>query len=40
MIARGYDGEIKILNTFQVRTRDSLWLGGCIGLSAALVYFF
>ena len=39
MIARGYRGEIKILNTFQVRTRDYLWLGFCIGLSAALVCF-
>jgi cobalt/nickel transport system permease protein len=40
MIARGYQGEPKILNVFRVRTRDYLWLGFCIGLSAVLVYFF
>jgi len=40
MIARGYQGEVKILNTFRVRTRDYLWLAFCVGLSAALVYFF
>ena len=40
MIARGYQGEVKILNTFRVRTRDYLWLGFCVGLSAALVCFF
>jgi cobalt/nickel transport system permease protein len=39
MIARGYQGEIKILNPFRVRTRDYLWLGSCLGLTAALVYF-
>ena len=40
MIARGYQGEVKILNTFRVRARDYLWLGICVGLSAVLVYFF
>ncbi len=40
MVARGYQGEVKILNPFRVRTRDYLWLAFCIGLSAALVYFF
>jgi cobalt/nickel transport system permease protein len=40
MIARGYQGEIKILNTFQVRARDHLWLGFCIALSVGLGYFF
>jgi len=40
MIARGYQGEIKTLNTFRVRTRDYLWLAFCSGLSAALIYFF
>jgi cobalt/nickel transport system permease protein len=40
MIARGYQGEVKILNTFRVRARDYLWLGFCVGLSAVLVYFF
>jgi len=40
MIARGYQGEIKILNTFRVRTRDYLWLAFCAGLSTVLGYFF
>lgn len=40
MIARGYQGEVKILNTFRVRARDYLWLGFCIGLTATMVYFF
>ena len=40
MIARGYRGEIKILNAFRVRTRDYLWLGFSTGLTALLVFFF
>ena len=40
MVARGYQGEVKILIPFQVRTRDYLWLGLCLGLTATLVYFF
>jgi len=40
MIARGYQGEVKILNTFRVRNRDYLWLAFCLGSSAGLVYFF
>jgi len=40
MIARGYQGEVKILSTFRVRTRDYLWLGFCIGITATMVYFF
>ena len=40
MIARGYQGEIKILNPFRVRTRDYLWLASCIALTATLVYLF
>lgn len=40
MIARGYQGEVKILSVFRVRTRDYLWLGFCVTLSVALVYFF
>jgi cobalt/nickel transport system permease protein len=40
MIARGYQGEIKILQTFRMRARDYLWLAFCIGLTATLIYFF
>jgi cobalt/nickel transport system permease protein len=40
MVARGYQGEVRILIPFQVRLRDHLWLGFCVALSAALVYFF
>ena len=40
MISRGYQGEVKILDTFRVRTQDYLWLAFCIGLSGTLVYFF
>lgn len=40
MMARGYQGEVKILIPFRVRTRDYGWLGFCMTLSASLVYLF
>jgi cobalt/nickel transport system permease protein len=40
MVARGYQGEVKVLIAFQVRKRDYLWLGLCLGLTATIGYFF
>jgi cobalt/nickel transport system permease protein len=39
MVARGYQGEVRILSVFQIQKRDYLWLAFCAGLSALLIYF-
>jgi cobalt/nickel transport system permease protein len=37
MVARGYQGEVKILKDFQLRKRDFLWMGFCIVLAGLLI---
>jgi energy-coupling factor transporter transmembrane protein EcfT len=32
MIARGYQGEVRILSVFQLRPGDGLWMGGSVVL--------
>ena len=32
MIARGYQGEVRILSVFQLRPGDGLWMGGSVAL--------
>jgi cobalt/nickel transport system permease protein len=38
MVARGYQGEVRILSAFQPRQRDYLWIAFCAGLSVVLIY--
>jgi len=38
MMARGYQGEVRILSVFRVRKRDYLWMAFCAGLSGILIY--
>ena len=39
MMARGYQGEVRILSVFRIRQRDYLLMAFCTGLSGLLVYF-
>ena len=39
MIARGYQGEVRILSVFRIRKRDYLWMAFCAGLSGILIYW-
>jgi energy-coupling factor transporter transmembrane protein EcfT len=38
MMARGYQGEVRILSVFRIRKRDYLWMAFCVGLSGILIY--
>jgi cobalt/nickel transport system permease protein len=38
MMARGYQGEVRILSVFRIRKRDYLWMAFCAGLSGILIY--
>jgi cobalt/nickel transport system permease protein len=38
MMARGYQGEVRILSVFRIRKRDYLWMAFCAGLSGLLIY--
>ena len=38
MVARGYQGEVRILSVFRIRKRDLLWMVFCAGSSAFLIY--
>jgi cobalt/nickel transport system permease protein len=37
MVARGYQGEVKILRDFRLRRRDFLWMGFCIVLAGLFI---
>ena len=39
MMARGYQGEVRILSVFHIRKRDYCWMAFCAGLSGLLIYF-
>jgi len=39
MVARGYQGEVRILSSFRIRRRDFLWMAFCASLSGVLIYF-
>jgi cobalt/nickel transport system permease protein len=39
MMARGYQGEVRILSVFRIRKRDYLWTAFCVSLSGLLIYF-
>lgn len=39
MVARGYQGEVRILTVFQIQKKDYLWLAFCGCLSGFLIYF-
>ncbi len=39
MMARGYQGEVRILSVFHVRKKDYFWVAFCAGLSGLLMYF-
>lgn len=38
MLSRGFRGESVVLDHFQARARDWLWLGGCVTVISLLVY--
>ena len=38
MMARGYQGEVRILSVFRIRKRDYFWMAFCAGLSGILIY--
>ena len=38
MVARGYQGEVKILGGFQLRKKDFLWMGFCIVLATLFIF--
>jgi len=38
MMARGYQGEVRILSVFRIRKRDYFWMAFCVGLSGILIY--
>jgi cobalt/nickel transport system permease protein len=38
MVARGYQGEVRILSIFQIHKKDYLWLAFCTGLAGLLIY--
>jgi cobalt/nickel transport system permease protein len=37
MVARGYQGEVKILGGFRLRQRDFLWVGSCLVLAGFFI---
>jgi cobalt/nickel transport system permease protein len=39
MVARGYQGEVRILSVFRIRKRDYIWTVFCASLSGLLIYF-
>jgi len=39
MVARGYQGEVRILNVFRTQKRDYFWVAFCVSLSGLLIYF-
>ena len=39
MMARGYQGEVRILSIFRIRKRDYIWTAFCASLSGFLIYF-
>lgn len=39
MVARGFQGEVRILSSFRIRNRDYLWVASCAFLSMVLVYY-
>jgi cobalt/nickel transport system permease protein len=39
MMARGYQGEVRILSVFHLRKKDYGWMAFCAGLSGLLIYF-
>ena len=39
MVARGYQGEVRILSIFQIQMKDYLWMAFCAGLSGLLIFF-
>jgi cobalt/nickel transport system permease protein len=39
MVARGYQGEVRLLSSSQIRKRDYLWIVFCAGLSGVLIYY-
>jgi energy-coupling factor transporter transmembrane protein EcfT len=39
MVARGYQGEVRLLGSSQIRKRDYLWIVFCAGLSGVLIYY-
>ena len=39
MMARGYQGEVRILSVFRIRKRDYFWIAFCASLSGLLIYF-
>jgi cobalt/nickel transport system permease protein len=39
MVARGYQGEVRILGVFQIQKKDYLWMAFCASLSGLLIYF-
>jgi cobalt/nickel transport system permease protein len=38
MVARGYQGEVRILSVFHLRPVDGLWAGACAGLMALFLW--
>jgi energy-coupling factor transporter transmembrane protein EcfT len=38
MVARGYQGEVRILSVFRLRPVDGLWAGACAGLTAFFLW--
>jgi cobalt/nickel transport system permease protein len=38
MMARGYQGEVKILNVFRLQKKDYVWVMSCAGLAGILIY--
>jgi len=39
MMARGYQGEVRILSIFHIRKRDYFWMAFCVALSGLLIYW-
>jgi cobalt/nickel transport system permease protein len=39
MVARGYQGEVRVLTSSPVRKRDYIWLAFCAGVSGILFYW-
>jgi cobalt/nickel transport system permease protein len=38
MVARGYQGEVRILSVFQIQKKDYLWMASCATLAGLLIY--
>jgi cobalt/nickel transport system permease protein len=39
MVARGYQGEVRLLSSSPIRKRDYFWIAFCAGLSGVLIYY-